>query len=647
MVAWENLHFMRPEWFLALLPLVFLLAHLARHRAKGGNWQSVVDPALLPHLIIGEEQGQRRWPLVLLALAGLLAITALAGPVWQKLEQPLFSQESSLVIMLDLSRSMDASDSKPSRLARAKLKLKDILQRRREGETALIAYAADAFVVTPLTNDSRTIASQLSGLTTGLMPAQGSRPDLALAKGRELLHQASRLSGSLLLITDGIDGAPASQLDAQISQLRSEGYQLLLLGVGSEAGAPIPRADGGFVKDSEGNIVLAALDTAQLQHAAQLGGGLYQPLSADERDIDALLAAAERVHAMERESVEEQMMSDQWQEEGSWLLLPLIVLALFSFRRGVLLLALLMVLPLPQQSFAAGAINMESLWLNRDQQAQQAFERGDSKAAAELFENPQWRAAAHYRAGNYQQALDELEGIGGGEAAYNRGNALAQMGELERALQSYEEALELEPTLQDAAFNRDKVKQWLKESEQQEEQADKGEQGDPDQSPDGSPDESPDKSPEENAAQQQDPAQESGDTAPSEDASQQSEADSQQSPSETDETPQADSQQPSAQSEADDRAAREEQQAAEQLSEQLKEPPTEQPSQQVEKPQDEGDETAEERPMLEQSNELRELNQATEQWLRRIPDDPSGLWRRKFEYQYKQQPHRGEEEKPW
>ncbi len=643
MTFWEHLHFLRPEWFWALPPLLLLVALLARSRAKGGNWQSVVDPALLPHLLIGEELKQRRWPLALYTLAGLLAITALAGPVWQKLEQPLFSEESSLVIMLDLSRSMDASDSKPSRLVRAKLKLKDILQRRREGETALIAYAADAFVVTPLTSDSRTIDSQLSGLTTELMPAQGSRPDLALAKGRELLRQASRLRGSLLLVTDGIDGAPPAQLDAQINQLRSEGYQLLLLGVGSEAGAPIPHNAGGFVKDREGNIVLAALDTAQLQHAAQLGGGLYHPLTADERDIDALLTTAERSHALERSKAVEEMMSDQWQEEGAWLLLPLIFLSLFAFRRGVLLLALLVVLPLPREGLAAGPEVMERLWLNRDQQAQQAFERGDSDTAAELFEDPQWRAAAHYRAGNYQQTLDALQGIAGAEASYNRGNALAQQGQLELALEAYEEALELEPAMADAAFNRDKVKQWLEESQQQQES---GEQGDPDESSD------------EGGDLSQDSAQQSGDTTPSQpqDGAQQNEAEPQQAPSDSTEEPASNSQPPSAaQNEASDSATKpdepsDEQQAAEQLAEQLKkEQAMEQPSQQTAKAEEQGDTDAvaeQATPQL-QSSEQRELSQATEQWLRRIPDDPSGLWRRKFEYQYKQQPHRGEEDKPW
>jgi Ca-activated chloride channel family protein len=635
MASLETFHFLRPEWLWALLPLLLLVALLARDKAKGGNWQSVVDPQLLPHLLIGESVRQRRWPLAILTLAGALAITALAGPVWQKLEQPLFRQDSSLVILLDLSRSMDATDSKPSRLARAKLKLKDILERRHEGETALIVYAANAFVVTPLTSDTRTIASQLSGLTTDLMPTQGSRPDLALDKGRDLLREAGRVSGSLLVVGDGVEGAPAAAFAEKVEQLRAEGYQLLLLGVGSIEGAPIPLPGGGFVKDGAGNIVLAALDTAQMETAARSGGGIYRQLTTDDSDIEALIAVIDAKQSMDKGDAIEGMVSDQWQEEGAWLLLPLLFIALFAFRRGVLLLALVAVLPLPREGMAAG---LDEIWFNRDQQAQQAFEKGDSKAAAELYEDPAWRAAALYKSGDYPKTLEALEGIAGSAAAYNRGNALAQQGKLDEALKAYEEALKQEPTMADAAFNRGKVKEWLKESPQQGKQGEPGESDQP--------------SDEQGEGQEGEPQAEpspSDQSSPGEKKPGEEEASS---PPQDGEQNADDKQNEAIDSQPDDKSAGEEgsaatpdeekaaQQAAQkQLAEQLSKEKTETPD-------DEGHPATE--TVTPQSSEQRELEQATEQWLRRIPDDPSGLWRRKFMYQYKnQEQSRGKEERPW
>jgi Ca-activated chloride channel family protein len=255
----DALHFLRPAWFLALIPLAGLLMVLWRQRSAGRSWQTVVDPRLLPHLLVGGEERRSPWGVTAVALGGLLAITASAGPVWTKLQQPVFRRESALVVLLDLSRSMDAGDLQPSRLQMAKFKLRDILARRKEGDTALIVYAADPFVVAPLTNDVATIARQLPSLTTDLMPAQGSRADRAIIKALDLLHQAGAVHGDLLLITDGIDNDAPASLHEAVKKTLDAGYRMSVLGVGTADGAPIPLVNGGFFKDDDGAIVMPKL----------------------------------------------------------------------------------------------------------------------------------------------------------------------------------------------------------------------------------------------------------------------------------------------------------------------------------------------------------------------------------------------------
>src|SRR5690606_33624572 len=239
-------HWIRPEWLLAL-PLVALAALvMARRQLAPGNWQRVVDPALAPYVLSRSpaQSGDGRWWLLL--LGGVIAVIALAGPSWNRLEQPVFRTEQAIVIALDLSQSMDAADLTPSRLTRARLKILELLERRQSGQTALVVYSANAFTVTPLTTDADTVAALVNSLSTDIMPSRGSYPAAAIDKGRELLQQAGVGFGEVLLITDG---GTSAQAERAAEELRKAGYTLSVLGVGTEDGAPIPRPDGGFVTD--------------------------------------------------------------------------------------------------------------------------------------------------------------------------------------------------------------------------------------------------------------------------------------------------------------------------------------------------------------------------------------------------------------
>ncbi len=630
-------HFLRPLWFLALLPLAALLALLWRRHLASGSWRSVVDPQLLPHLLVGSAQRRSPWAIAALGFGGLLAITALAGPVWSKLEQPVFRRDSALVVLLDLSRSMNAADVPPSRLQMAKFKLRDLLARRKEGDTALVVYAADPFTVTPLTNDINNIALQLPALTTDLMPAQGSRADRAIAKAEALLRQDGAVHGDVLLITDGIGNTPAGPLHRAVKHLIDAGYRLSVLGVGSADGAPIPLAGGGFFQDAKGAIVVAKLDQRPLAQLAAAGHGIYRRLSAgSDSDTDALSAAFAADRQAQQSTRVAGMKSDQWREQGPWLLLPLLALAALAFRRGYLALLLLALwLPLPRSAYAFG---WNDLWQRPDQRAAQALAQHHPQQAAKLFRDPQWRAAAHYRAGDYQAALDDLKGHSDATADYNRGNALTHLGKLPQALDAYAQALKQDPQFADAKHNRNLVRKWLKPQQQKQQKS--GGQGHPQRKngADGKPQtngqsqqqggKQPQPNPQgdkqrqggknENGGDKQSGAQHNGGGKPS--ARQPRQPAQQQPPGQSPGTAQN---KPSGSNDG-----------------QAQQPPgTTQPTQEKRRPSSQAGAAT-----VPQS----ESEQATQQWLRRIPDDPGGLWRRKFLYQYKREYQSQQSEaKPW
>lgn len=460
-----DLHFLRPPWFLALVPLLALLVVLWRRRARDQAWRGLVDAHLLPHLLVGTDGAPRRLPLALLGLGWLLAVTALAGPVWERLPQPVFAATAERVILLDLSPSMNAADIRPSRLARARFELLDLLRATKEGQVALIAFGPEPFLVSPLTSDAQTIAAQVPRLATDLIPVPGPRrTDRALEMAGELLAQAGAVGGDVILITDAVDDGPSGE-DASESaavaaarNLAASGVRVSVLGVGTSQGAPVPAAKGGFADDPSGAIRIAKLDPEGLEALAAAGQGRYVALDAGDRDTLAL--ADDSVLQAGKVVEQEGLATDQWREEGPWLLLALLPVAALGFRRGWLLpiLALVVLLP-PEPSWALG---WGDLWQRPDQQAAQSFASGDHANAAERFEDPAWRAASRYRASDYKGALDDLAGLAGPESDYNRGNALARLGRLDEAIAAYERTLDQVPEHGDAKANLDLVRQ-LKE----------------------------------------------------------------------------------------------------------------------------------------------------------------------------------------
>ena len=321
-----DFHFLRSEW-LILLPVLLALIYLFKKQIlSSGNWHSLIEPDLIPYVLSRHQLQENKYKWWLIFFTGMLVILSLSGPTWERIEQPAFRTDQSLVIALDLSRSMNAQDMNPNRITRGKLKILDILKKRQGAQVALIVYSANAFTVTPLTTDSETIASLVGSLDTNIMPSRGTYPAAAIDKGLQLLKQASVVNGEILLITDG--GSSSAALTSA-SNLKNEGYSLSVLGVGTMEGAPIPENDGGFITDRNGQIALARLDREGLSELAQIGGGKYINMTIDDRDIDLLLMNQATSHS----NNEELLATDQWNDIGPWFLLIVVPISSLAFRR--------------------------------------------------------------------------------------------------------------------------------------------------------------------------------------------------------------------------------------------------------------------------------------------------------------------------
>lgn len=567
----ENFHFLRPIWLLALIPVLLFIVAMWRVNSVVTAWDKAIDKSLLPYLLDRSKNASQRTPLILLLAAWSLSILALSGPVWEQLPQPVQKREDALVIVLDLSLSMFAPDHSPNRLDLAKRKLRDILALRDEGQTALVVYAGDAHTVTPLTDDVVTIESLVPSLSPNIMPLFGSQPVEAIILATGLLDLAEASRGKVLLMTDGISGFDE---ELQITELFADNdYELLIMGIGTEEGAPIRTNDGNFLTDEAGALIIPTLNKNVLQSLANRVNGRYHDIQLADSDLAYLLTDYELLDDDQLSDVEEEF--DVWYEFGPWLLLLVLPIAALSFRRGWLFSLVLITgsgMMLPSQQ--AQALEWKDLWKTKDQQAAEAFASEEHSTAALLFEATDWQGAANYKAANYEAAIASFSAIDTPDGHYNRGNALALTGNYAEAIAAYDMALSLELGHADALKNKEIVEQLLEQEEA-----------------------------------------ENGENQEGEDQENESEQNSEN-----------ESDQDSENSEQQDQESQEGNQD-QQDEQQQNQPPEEQ----------EGSESnSEQNTPSETTNEEFEEQQSLEQWLRRIEDDPGELLRRKFRYQYRQ-----------
>ena len=572
----EQFHFLRPEWFFALVPAVMLILAFRHRLARGSAWEKSIDPNLLPHLLESAVGRRNRFMPYLLLAGWLIAVISLAGPVWQKTPQPVHEREDALVIILDLTRSMYATDVKPNRLIRARRKLLDLLATRTEGSTGLVVYAGDAHLVSPLTDDAKTIAELVPAVSPEIMPAPGSQLAPAISMAHQLFSDAGISSGRILILTDEIRDVARAQ---SVARTHRNAYPISVLAVGTAEGAPILTPGSGYIRDAAGALVIPTVDLAAMSEFAAISGGRFSPMTLIESDLAYLLA--EQPLQPDETFRETDRDFDVWHEEGPWLLLLLLPLAALGFRRGWLW-QIGLVCVLPWQEVHASL--WDDLWWNGNQQGQKLMEANAPAEAASKFVDPEWRGTAQYQAADYASAAETFQSMQHADGKYNLGNALAKAGEYEAAVKAYAEALELESDHEDAAFNKGLVEELLKQQEQQQQ--------------DGEGDE------ESNSENQE--------NSDSENSQDQSGDSSDQQSGDTD------------QSESDQQEAEQQQQAEEQNSDQQEQATDQQYS------------DADSEPLSD------EEQQALQQWLRKVPDDPGGLLRRKFEMQFQDRLKQGE-----
>jgi len=509
----NQFHFLRPEWFIALAPLMLLVFLIRKTKAKQSGWQSVIPSHLYQYMVIGKNEMGAKPPMWMLAFVWIISVIALAGPTWERLPQPVYQLKMGHVIVIDMSLSMRATDMTPDRLTRAKYKAIDLVNAIGEGEMGLVAYAGDAFVISPLTEDAGNITTLIPSLSPEIMPVPGSDPLLGIESASELLTNAGYNSGMIYWITDGIELEQQQELQEYVASIP---FTVNALTVGTSEGAPIRQQSGELLKDFTGSIVIPKLNEGAVKGVVKTSGGRFESFTSNDADIDALASVSLLDKSDSEENEEESnLQGDQWKEVGPYLLLILLPFAAFAFKRGLVFIVLVGLLS-PSMIKNAHALQRDqaseiagtsqgvgtsqgigapvdtlemankpdslSWWqtpfMNDNQEALNSYQRGKYKDAVNQFNDDTWKASSLYKSGDYEGALNAFKSIPGAESLYNQGNALAKLGKLEDAIKKYDQALSEAPDFDDARTNKKIVEDLLKQQQQQNQDQNQNENGD-------------------------------------------------------------------------------------------------------------------------------------------------------------------------
>ncbi len=605
-----DFHFIRPLWLGAIAILLVMIWLLKRNSVKQSGWQNLIPPHLAKVLVQGKNQAQTK-SLFLPFIIGLIAIIAMAGPSWKKLPQPVYQVAQGSVLMMDMSYSMYATDVSPNRLTRARYKAVDLLDSINEGEIGLIAYAGDAFSISPLTDDINNIKLLLPSLSPELMPELGSNPLAALTLANEMLINAGHIDGDIYWFTDGIDNEDIQDL-TQWS--REYPYRLNILGIGTKTGAPIKLSNGELMKDDNGAIIVPKLSENALQGVAKRASGNYVTLSHDDRDIEDLIY--QEIVTESDKTTESENTGDQWQEFGPYLLLLVLPFVLSYFRRGALLVTLPFALFLMPNEKAHADI-WQDLWKTKDQQGQEHFKQEQFQQAAEQFKDPLWQGSSHYKAGDYEQALSAFQKIDSAESLYNQGNTLAKLEKIDQAIKAYDEALKRDPNLADAKANKEILEQLKQQQEQQRQQQDQQSGDDSQENKD------------QQSEQQQDKNQQGENQDGQNQDSQEQDNEQEQQKSDSQENKDQKSQSNDEQS-ANEKQEQDAQQNSE--SEEQQELEEQQVKSSEEGEESESEQSAQAQKLAEQ--QAKETEQKHQQLLNKVTDDPYMLLRNKMQLEY-------------
>lgn len=437
MTWWQDFHFLRPYWLLALVIPVLLFGMIMGKTYVQSAWSKVCDKNLLDFLLVKGSGQKGNYLKYSMPFSALFLVIALAGPTWMKKDNPALSMDNPVMILLNMSGEMWNKDVSPNRISRAKYVVKDLTSTLKNTESGLIVYSREPFVITPLTEDGAIIDNLLPALEMNIMPQDGDRLDRAVDLAIERMKNVGFSNGNIIVLTSNI-GERFDKVLESAAKASHEGFDVNIINMNS-------------------------VENDKLKMVANKGNGVYL------RYNQSLSSLIDKINDITMKEIKQsQNMQTVWTDSGWYFLWFPLILLLGYFRRGLIFLFIL-------GMFEAYSNTASANWfLNNNQQGLKNFEKQNYDVAADKFTDQRWKGAALYKKGDYAAAYESFSKKDDAVALYNQGNALAKMGKIDEAIKKYEEALQKKQKFPDAKFNLEYLKkQKQQQQKQQSQQKDK------------------------------------------------------------------------------------------------------------------------------------------------------------------------------
>lgn len=445
-IDWHAFHFLRPKALWLFLPLIIILFLQIATNYEQHKWKTIIVPALRPFMFSKGNSKAIILPLSLLAIGLSCMILALAGPTWKKRTVPGEKIPSVVMISLDLSKSMTATDIQPSRLERAKMKISDFVDANPLARVGLIAFAGTPHAVLPFTADYKLIKHHAVSLYNWEMPVQGTNMSLNLALIDSMMKHIEAPS-TILLMTDVIDNNQAAAISDFIN---NSIHKMEILLFSTPSGAPIPGIPG--VNSVQSPDIINNLKQNEKIHITAI--------TLDKSDVEGIAKRISDNLMFEKDSKKD---TKDWNDMGWLLLIPAILIALFWFRKGWTIQWCWMLLFLSSLSSCEIDSKQADWWYSKNYQGEQWYQQGNYEKASELFEDAPHKAAAYFKTGDYLSAAELLANDSSATGQYNYGLTLIKLGLYDEATNAFHRAAQQDPSLKTHADKNATIAQLMKD----------------------------------------------------------------------------------------------------------------------------------------------------------------------------------------